>query len=45
MDKQFLVVSNNAFIRMSMNVVVAGISFHELMVKLKHSDRSWAKDL
>lgn len=45
MDKQFLVVHNNAFIRMSMNVVVSGISFNEFMVKLKHADHSWAKDL
>ena len=33
---------NKAIERMSMSVVVAGITFSELMVKIKHADRSWA---
>lgn len=31
--------------RMDMRVVVHGMSFDRLMVKIKHADRSWAKKL
>lgn len=34
--------SENLFERMAIDVVVGGMSFAELMVKLKHLDRSWA---
>lgn len=42
-DKEFKVVTNDQFVRMRHDVIVIGLTFQQLMVKLRHSDRSWRK--
>lgn len=40
-DIVFKTIHNVQFERMRLDVIVIGMTFNELMVKLKHADSSW----
>jgi len=44
-DIKFAVVDNKMFDRMRLSVIVVGITFNELIVKLRHTDTGWRAGL